>query len=88
MLFISDKGYQTEKLSLINIAHLKKSGFHQHRSWSRKSSYELVKIKNWSSKLSHKLDRILIRRIGTFRSTESETEAKEPTNHNACSLAL
>ena len=23
-----------------------------------------------------------------FRSTDSETEAKEPTNHNACSLTL
>ena len=47
-----------------------KAGFHQRRSrstkWSRKSAYDLVKIKNRSPKPSHQLDGIGVGRIRTF----------------------
>jgi len=33
---------------------------------SCKSAYDLVKIKSWSNKQSHKLDRIGVQRIRTF----------------------
>ena len=54
---------QTSKL-------ISKAGFHQRRSRnrkrSRKSAYNLVKIKDRSHKRSHKLDGIGVRRIRTF----------------------
>ena len=45
-----------------------RAGFHWRRSRkrSRKSAYDLVEIKNWSRKRSHKRDGIGVRGIRTF----------------------
>ena len=43
-----------------------KAGFHKRRSRSRKSAYDLVKIKDRSRKRSHMLDGIGVGRIRTF----------------------
>ena len=79
-----------------------KAGFHKRRSRSRKSTYDLVKIKDRSRKQSHKPDGIGVGRIRTFpfssdyvafdpvktRLSESEAEAQEPTNRNAWNRTL
>jgi len=51
-----------------------KAGF--HTSWSRKSTYDLGKIKNQSHKWSHKLNRIRVRRIRIFQLSELEAEVR------------
>ena len=70
--------------------HTVKTGFHQRRSRSCKSAYDLVKIKDRSRKRRHKLDGIGVRIIRTFPfssdsayASEAGSEAEEPTNHNA-----
>ena len=62
-------------------------GWFSH-SWSRKSAYDLVKIKNQSHKWSHKLNGIRVRRIRIFQLSELEAVAKVPPNHKTWNQAV
>ena len=69
--FLASRSSPSKKINTAPGSRLK-AGFHQRRSRSRsrkrskKSAYDLVKIKNRSSKRSHKGDGIGVRRIRTF----------------------